>query len=131
MEGGGREGSNRPLDERTDKEKIEQARDLYTRERMRADHLEQEIEALRKGKKPRRDPLRRPGPCTDRFSLPRPDNYQGPPERGPSGTYPHDRLPPINEVKPILIEKPEHFEGAHDDIEHFLGDCLMYFEVFR
>ncbi len=67
----------------------------------------------------------------DRFSLPRPDNYQGPPERGPSGTYPHDRLPPVNEVKPILMEKPEPFEGAHDNIERFLGDCLTYFKVFR
>ncbi len=37
----------------------------------------------------------------------------------------------MSEVKPLLMEKPEHFEGAHDDIEHFLGDCRMYFEVFR
>ncbi len=130
MEGGGREGSNRPLDEQTDAEKIQQARDLYTQECMWADCLEQEIEALKKGKRLGRDPLRRPGLWMDRFSLPRPDNYRGPPERGPSGTYPHDRIPPTNEVKPILIEKPEPFEGAHDDIECFLGDCLTYFEVF-
>ncbi len=130
MRGGG-EGSNRPIDKRTDAERIQQARNLYHQERLRADRLEQEIEALRKEKKPGRDPLRCVGPRTDRFSLPRPDNYQGPPEKGPSGTYPHDRLPPVNEVKPILMEKPEPFEGAHNDIERFLGDCLTYFEVFR
>ncbi len=37
----------------------------------------------------------------------------------------------MSDVKPILMEKPEHFEGAHDDIERFLGDCKTYFEVFR
>ncbi len=131
MEGEAGEGSHRPLDERTDTEKIQQVHDLYTQERMWADHLEQETEALKKGKRPGHDPLRCLGPRTDRFSLPCPDNYRGPPEQGPSGTYPHDRIPPANEVKPILIEKPEPFEGAHDDIEHFLGDCLTYFEVFR
>ncbi len=44
--------------------------------------------------------------------------------------YAHDRLPPISEVKPILMDKPEHFEGAHNDIEHFIEDCVTYFEVF-
>ncbi len=34
-------------------------------------------------------------------------------------------------VKPLFMERPEHFEGAHDDIERFLGDCKTYFEVFR
>ncbi len=29
------------------------------------------------------------------------------------------------------MEKPEHFEGAHDDMERFLGDCGVYFEVFQ
>lgn len=57
MEGGGGEGSNRPLDERTDAERIEQAHALYNQECQRADHLEQEVEALRKGKGPGRDPL--------------------------------------------------------------------------
>ncbi len=50
---------------------------------------------------------------------------------GPSGTYDVDRLPPMSEVKPLLMEKPEHFEGTHNDIKHFLGDCKTYFEVFR
>ncbi len=124
-------GSNRPLDKRTDAERIQQARDLYHQECLRADRLEQEIERLKKKGGPGHDPLRRVGPRTDRFSLPRPNNYRGPPEKGPSGTYPHDQLPPANEVKPILIKKPERFEGTHDDIERFLGDCLTYFEVFQ
>ncbi len=34
-------------------------------------------------------------------------------------------------IKPILMEKPQYFEGAHDDIERFLGDCKTYFEVFH
>ncbi len=34
-------------------------------------------------------------------------------------------------VKPILMEKPQFFEGAHDDIECFIGDCQTYFETFR
>ncbi len=37
----------------------------------------------------------------------------------------------MSKVKPLLMEKPEHFEGAHDDIERFLGDCKTYYEVFR
>ncbi len=34
-------------------------------------------------------------------------------------------------IKPLLMEKPQYFEGAHDDIKHFLGDCKTYFEMFR
>ncbi len=73
---------------RTDAERLEQTRELYHQEWLRADHLEQEVEKLRKKKEPGRDPIRCTGPRTDRFSLPRPNNYKGPPELGPSGTYP-------------------------------------------
>ncbi len=37
----------------------------------------------------------------------------------------------MSDVKPLLMEKPQYFEGAHDNIERFLGDCMTYFEVFR
>ncbi len=37
----------------------------------------------------------------------------------------------MSDVKPLLMEKPKHFEGAHDDIERFLGDCKTYFKVFQ
>ncbi|PBK60265.1 hypothetical protein ARMSODRAFT_1026658 [Armillaria solidipes] len=33
-------------------------------------------------------------------------------------------------VKPVMVKPPTPFEGKHDDIEHFIGDCLSYFEVF-
>ncbi len=119
------EGGSGAPPEPTDAERLEQARELYHQERMRADHLEQEVEKLWKGKgrEPGRDPLHRPGPRTDRFSLPRPENYKGPPDAGPTGVYSIERPPPMSDVKPLIMEKPEHFEGAHDDIESFLGDC--------
>ncbi len=37
----------------------------------------------------------------------------------------------MSNVKPLLMEKPQHFVGAHDDIERFLGDCKTYFKVFQ
>ncbi|SJL18796.1 uncharacterized protein ARMOST_22397 [Armillaria ostoyae] len=33
-------------------------------------------------------------------------------------------------IKPILMQPPKAFKGAHDDIEHFVGDCITYFKVF-
>ncbi len=56
----------------TEAERLEQACELYHQERLRADHLEQEVERLRKGKgkEPGRDPLRHTGLHMDRFSLP-------------------------------------------------------------
>ncbi len=125
-------GSGAPP-EPTDAERLEQARELYHQERLRADHLEQEVEKLRKGKgkEPGRDPLRCTGPRMDRFSILRPDNYKGPPDAGPTGIYSIERPPPMSDVKPLLMEKPEHFKGARDNIERFLGDCKTYFEVFR
>lgn len=70
------------------------------------------------------------GPPTHRFSIPRPDDYEGPLTQGPSGTYPSDARLPMSEIKPLLMEKPQYFKGAHDDIERFLGDCRTYFETF-
>ncbi len=29
------------------------------------------------------------------------------------------------------MKMPEPFEGEHDDMDRFLGDCNTYFEVFR
>ncbi len=115
----------------TNEERIEQARALYKQEQRRADRLEQEIEALRLGQRPGRDPLRRRGPPTNRFSIPRPDNYEGPLTMGPSGTYNHEHSLSMSSIKPLLMEKPQYFKGAHDNIERFLGDCKTYFETFR
>ncbi|SJL00818.1 uncharacterized protein ARMOST_04132 [Armillaria ostoyae] len=33
-------------------------------------------------------------------------------------------------IKPILMQPPKPFKGAHNDIERFVGDCLTYFEAF-
>ncbi len=41
-----------PTDDRTDAERLEQARELYHQEHLRADHLEQEVKKLRGEKKP-------------------------------------------------------------------------------
>ncbi len=49
---------------------------------------------------------------------------------GPSGTYDHEHPLSMSGVKPLLMEKPQYFEGAHDDIEWFLGDCKTYFKTF-
>ncbi len=54
-------GSGQPADP-TDAKGLEQVRILYDQMHQKADHLEQEVENLKKGKKPGRDPLRRPGP---------------------------------------------------------------------
>ncbi len=51
--------------------------------------------------------------------------------RDPRQWVPQAHTPLIAEVKPILMDKPEHFKGAHDDIKRFLGDCVTYFEVFQ
>ncbi len=64
-------GASNPLDERTDAERIQQVCDLYHQEQLWADHLEQEVENLKKEKKkPGRDLLQRTGLRTDWFSLP-------------------------------------------------------------
>ncbi|SJK99899.1 uncharacterized protein ARMOST_03210 [Armillaria ostoyae] len=66
----------------------------------------------------------------DRFSVPRP-----PPGKG----CPHPMPQPIGHapenaaylrIKPILMQPPKPFKGAHNNIEHFIGDCITYFEAF-
>ncbi len=86
MEGGGQAGPSNP----TDAERLQQARELYEQMREKADRLEQEVQNLKKKENPGRDPLRRHGLRTDRSLLPQPDDYEGLPSHGPSGTYPHD-----------------------------------------
>ncbi len=50
-------GGSGPPANPTDTERLEQARELYHQEHLRADHLEQEVEKLKKQKEPGRDPL--------------------------------------------------------------------------
>lgn len=49
----------------------------------------------------------------------------------PMGAWPIDWVPPMAGIKPILMRTPALFKGDDDDIEQFLGDCLMYFEAFQ
>lgn len=85
MEPGGSGAPHEP----SDAERLQWANELYDQMRQKADRLEDELAKI-KGKGLGRDPLRRTSPQTDQFSLPRPDNYQGPPDKGPSGTYDPD-----------------------------------------
>ncbi|PBL01894.1 hypothetical protein ARMGADRAFT_1071401 [Armillaria gallica] len=77
-----------------------------------------------------RAPPLRPGPDLGRFSIQQLPNWMGPPAIGPSSAWNLLNPPAAAGVKPILMEKPGKFSGKHDDIEHFLGDCTAYFEVF-
>ncbi|SJL12773.1 uncharacterized protein ARMOST_16204 [Armillaria ostoyae] len=38
--------------------------------------------------------------------------------------------PLLGDQKPVLLQTPKPFKGDHDDIEHFLGNCITYFEAF-
>ncbi|SJL08051.1 uncharacterized protein ARMOST_11410 [Armillaria ostoyae] len=64
----------------------------------------------------------------DRWSLPRPPPkwQQEPPQ--PTGEADDDA--PWLGIKPVMIQPPVPFLGKYDDIEHFIGDCCMYFETF-
>ncbi|PBK59533.1 hypothetical protein ARMSODRAFT_982941 [Armillaria solidipes] len=69
---------------------------------------------------------------TDRYSIPcPPPKWQKPDPLPGSGTtnYYADDAPHLG-VKPILLQLPKTFHSAHDDIDRFTGDCVMYFEVF-
>lgn len=85
------EGSGQ-LREPTNAERLEQACILYEQMRIRVEALEQKVEQLEKGKgtRPGQDPLRRRGLRIDQYSLPHPDDYDGPPMSGPTRAYPHD-----------------------------------------
>ncbi len=37
-------------------------------------------------------------------------------------------MPPHERNQSPAHGKPQYFEGAHDDIEQFLGDCQTYFK---
>ncbi|PBK79449.1 hypothetical protein ARMGADRAFT_1040803 [Armillaria gallica] len=66
----------------------------------------------------------------DRYSVARPLAWTGPPASGPTSTWDENAPPATAGIKPVLIEKPQKFARKHDDIERFVGDCIMYFKVF-
>ncbi|SJL13527.1 uncharacterized protein ARMOST_16971 [Armillaria ostoyae] len=66
--------------------------------------------------------------CDDRWSVPQP-----PPKwryDSPQPTSKGDDDAPWNGIKPMVIRPPLPFQGQHDDIERFIGDCFTYFETF-
>ncbi|SJL18528.1 uncharacterized protein ARMOST_22121 [Armillaria ostoyae] len=40
-----------------------------------------------------------------------------------------DAAAPFMNVRPTMVTIPKAFLGHHEDIERFIGDCLMYFEA--
>ncbi len=88
-----------------------------------------EVQDLRQGNRgqPGAPPYR---PDPDYYSIPRPPGW-GPPGQGPIGEWNQADTPAFLGVKPILMKVPNPFEGEHDDMDRFIGDCNTYFEVFR
>ncbi|SJL16255.1 uncharacterized protein ARMOST_19775 [Armillaria ostoyae] len=65
----------------------------------------------------------------DRYSVPRPPPDRGRPDPLPQPVGEADATAPFMNVRPTMIAIPKVFTGNHEDIERFIGDCLMYFEA--
>ncbi|SJL04702.1 uncharacterized protein ARMOST_08072 [Armillaria ostoyae] len=65
----------------------------------------------------------------DRYSVPRPPPDRGRPDSLPQPVGTADAAAPFMNVRPTMVTLPKAFVGEHEDIERFIGDCLMYFEA--
>ncbi|SJL13333.1 uncharacterized protein ARMOST_16773 [Armillaria ostoyae] len=65
----------------------------------------------------------------DRYSVPRPPPDRGRPDPLPQPVGEADATTPFMNVRPTMVAIPKVFTGSHEDIERFIGDCLMYFEA--
>ncbi|SJL16147.1 uncharacterized protein ARMOST_19666 [Armillaria ostoyae] len=65
----------------------------------------------------------------DRYSVPRPPPDQGRPDPLPQPVGTADAAAPFMNVRPMMVTIPKAFTGDHEDIERFIGDCLIYFEA--
>ncbi len=54
-----------------------------------------------------------------------------PPGNGPVRDWDADKPPAFLSARPIMMKLPEPFEGEHNDMDRFIGDCNAYFETFR
>ncbi len=115
----------------TIEQRLQQSQDQVTQMHAQCLWLQQELEDLKKGKETERGHRRPPGPPNNKFSVPRPTGYKGPPPQGPSGNWGIDNIPPFMGIKPLLMRTPVLFKGNHDNIEQFIGDCQTYFEAFQ
>ncbi len=68
-------------------------------------------------------------PDPDHYSIPCPPGW-APPGNGPIGDWDADKPPAFLSSRPIIMKLPKPFEGEHDDMDHFIGDCNAYFEMF-
>ncbi len=115
-----------PPDDRTD-QLIQQVA-LFWDENLR---LHNDVADLRQ----RANQRGRPGappyqPDPDRYSIPRPPGW-APPGGRPVGDWDADEPLAFLQARPIIMKIPEPFEGEHDDMDRFIGDCNAYFEMFR
>ncbi len=69
-------------------------------------------------------------PDPDHYSIPRPPGW-APPGNGPVGDWDADKPPAFLSARPIMMKLPEPFEGEHDNMDRFIGDCNAYFKTFR
>ncbi len=69
-------------------------------------------------------------PDPDRYSIPRPPGWV-PPGNGPVGDWDANEPPAFLQSRPIIMKLPEPFEGEHNDMDRFIGNCNAYFETFR
>ncbi len=69
-------------------------------------------------------------PDPDHYSIPRPPGW-APPGNGPVRDWDANKPPAFLLSRPIIMKLPEPFEGEHDDMDRFIGDCNAYFEKFR
>ncbi|SJL08322.1 uncharacterized protein ARMOST_11685 [Armillaria ostoyae] len=65
----------------------------------------------------------------DRYSVPRPPPDRGRPDPLPQPVGTADPAASFMNVRPTMVTIPKVFTGDHEDIERFIGDCLMYFEA--
>ncbi|SJL08164.1 uncharacterized protein ARMOST_11527 [Armillaria ostoyae] len=131
-------GSDNPPDPRTDEER--EASKAAGRLLLRIAELEKELndEEMRKEPDRGRQPAQLPLPPNqyrplwrhdDRYLVPRPPPGKGRPDPLPQPVGSADATAPFMNVHPTMVILPKAFTGDHEDIERFIGDCLMYFEA--
>ncbi len=69
-------------------------------------------------------------PDPDHYSIPRPTGWT-PPGLGPVRNWDADEPPTFLSARPVMMKLPKPFEGEHDDMDRFIGDCNTYFKTFQ
>ncbi|SJK99904.1 uncharacterized protein ARMOST_03215 [Armillaria ostoyae] len=66
----------------------------------------------------------------DRYSVLCPPEGKGRPDPLPQLVSLAEEHAPYLGIKLVLMQTPKPFTGNHDNIDQFLGDCIIYFEAF-